>query len=280
MHFAKDEGDLMNINYEFVLPVVISFGVSVVLCPIVIPFLRILKFGQFVRDDGPQSHLRKAGTPTMGGLIILSSILLTSLIYTNKYPEIFPVLFMTLGFGLIGFLDDYIKVVMRRSLGLTPLYKLTAQFLVTSVFVYYYFRIAGMDTYTVIPFLHREYAMPAWFFVMLLYIVVLGTVNGVNFTDGLDGLCASVTVLVAIFLTAVSCGENHGIEPVFNGLICKTAYCILVAVRIGEVGLDIIYRGSVHKVGTAYINNRSFPAVQICFNKLYGRKPQRIGAEG
>ena len=99
------------------MPVVISFGISVILCPIIIPFLRKLKFGQYVRDDGPESHLKKAGTPTMGGLVILVSILLTSLIYIRRYPDIIPVLFMTLGFGIIGFLDDYIKVGMNLKMG-------------------------------------------------------------------------------------------------------------------------------------------------------------------
>ena len=96
----------MNLNLSILMPVVISFGISVILCPIIIPFLRKLKFGQYVRDDGPESHLKKAGTPTMGGLVILVSILLTSLIYIRRYPDIIPVLFMTLGFGIIGFLDD------------------------------------------------------------------------------------------------------------------------------------------------------------------------------
>ena len=102
----------MKINYDVVLPVLIAFGISVVLSPLVIPFLKKLKFGQFVRDDGPESHLKKSGTPTMGGLIILCSIVATSLIYVKQYPKILPILFVTLGFGLIGFLDDYIKVVM------------------------------------------------------------------------------------------------------------------------------------------------------------------------
>ena len=101
----------LNLDLSVLMPVIISFLVSVVLCPIIIPFLRRLKFGQTVRDEGPESHLKKNGTPTMGGLVILASILITSLIYVAKYPDIIPVLFMTLGFGLIGFLDDYIKVV-------------------------------------------------------------------------------------------------------------------------------------------------------------------------
>ena len=105
-------------KYEILLPVLTAFMLNVILGPIVIPFLKKLKFGQFVRDDGPESHLKKSGTPTMGGLIILTGIVITSLFYLEDYKNIRPILFVTLGFGLIGFLDDYIKVVMKRSLGL------------------------------------------------------------------------------------------------------------------------------------------------------------------
>ena len=104
----------MNLDFSIILPILIAFGISVVLSPIVIPFLKKLKFGQFVRDDGPETHLKKSGTPTMGGLIILLSLVITSLFYMKDYPDILPVLFVTLGFGLIGFLDDYIKVVMKH----------------------------------------------------------------------------------------------------------------------------------------------------------------------
>ena len=124
--------------FDTVIPVLLSFSISVILCPIVIPFLKWLKFGQYVRDDGPKSHLKKAGTPTMGGLIILISVVVTSSLYLRDYPEILPVIFATVGFGLIGFLDDYIKIVMRRSLGLRAWQKLVLQLLVTIIFVYYY----------------------------------------------------------------------------------------------------------------------------------------------
>ena len=199
---------------SILMPVVIAFGISVVLCPIVIPFLRKLKFGQFVRDDGPQSHLKKAGTPTMGGLIILVSILLTSLLYIRRYSELIPVLFMTLGFGIIGFLDDYIKVVMKRSLGLKPLQKMFGQFIVTVVFVCYYYNVAHMTATIRIPFMNSFFTMPDWLFIIFVFIVVLGTVNGVNFTDGLDGLASSVTLIVAVFFTVVSLGMNSGVEPI------------------------------------------------------------------
>ena len=112
---------------ETILAIIIAFVISAALCPVVIPMLHKLKFGQQVRQEGPQAHLKKQGTPTMGGLIILGSIIVTSLFYLKDYPKIIPVLFVTVGFGIIGFLDDYIKIVMKRSEGLNPKQKLAGQ---------------------------------------------------------------------------------------------------------------------------------------------------------
>lgn len=209
-----------NLSLSVFMPVIISFLISVVFCPILIPFLRKLKFGQTEREEGPQSHLKKNGTPTMGGLVILASILLTSLIYIVKFTEILPVLFMTLGFGLIGFLDDYIKVVKKRSLGLTPLQKMALQFIVTGVFIYYYFKIAGLDTSIKIPFVSGDgFVMPTWLFIIFVFIVVLGTVNGVNFTDGLDGLASGVTVIVATFFTIAALSLNPSMTPITGAVV-------------------------------------------------------------
>ena len=209
-----------NLSLSVFMPGIISFLISVVFCPILIPFLRKLKFGQTEREEGPQSHLKKNGTPTMGGLVILASILLTSLIYIGKFTEILPVLFMTLGFGLIGFLDDYIKVVKKRSLGLTPLQKMALQFIVTGVFIYYYFKIAGLDTSIKIPFVSGDgFVMPTWLFIIFVFIVVLGTVNGVNFTDGLDGLASGVTVIVATFFTIAALSLNPSMTPITGAVV-------------------------------------------------------------
>ncbi len=129
-------------------------------------------------------------------------------------------LFMTLGFGLIGFLDDYIKVVKKRSLGLTPSQKMTLQFIVTGVFIYYYFQVAGLDTSIKIPFVDGiGFVMPPWLFVIFVFIVVLGTVNGVNFTDGLDGLASGVTVIVATFFTIVSLTVNPEMTPITGAVV-------------------------------------------------------------
>ena len=201
-------------DYKLIVPVLISFALSLLMGPVVIPFLRNLKMGQTERVEGVQSHLKKAGTPTMGGVIILGSVLLTSVFYIKEYPKIIPVLFVTLGFGLIGFLDDYLKVVMKRSDGLFPKQKMALQIVVTAVFAYYLVKVTNVPMTLLIPFSSGKYLDIGWLSIPLLFVVVIGTVNGVNFTDGLDGLASSVTVLVATFFTVVAVGTRSGIEPV------------------------------------------------------------------
>ncbi|OKZ83880.1 MAG: phospho-N-acetylmuramoyl-pentapeptide-transferase [Clostridium sp. 44_14] len=205
--------------FDTVIPVLLSFSISIILCPVVIPFLKRLKFGQYVREDGPRSHLKKAGTPTMGGLIILISVAATSSLYLRDYPEILPILFSTVGFGLIGFLDDYIKVVMRRSLGLRAWQKLVLQFGVTVIFAYYYTEQLHYEMQMLIPFTGgiatgRYISLPIGLFLRFLFFVMVGTVNGTNFTDGLDGLASSVTLLVAVFFTVVAIGTGSTAAPV------------------------------------------------------------------
>ncbi len=208
---------------ETILAIIISFAISAVLCPIVIPFLHKLKFGQQVRQDGPQTHLKKAGTPTMGGLIILGSIVVTSLFYIHEYPKIIPVLFVTVGFGIIGFLDDYIKIVMKRSEGLTPWQKLAGQILITGIFTYYLMNSRDVGTQILVPFTGGfESGIMldlGYLYIPFVFLVLLGTDNGVNFTDGLDGLCTSVTILVATFLTLIALGEKSGISPITGAVV-------------------------------------------------------------
>ena len=201
-------------DYKFILPVLISFALSVILGPVVIPILRKLKMGQTEREDGVQSHLKKAGTPTMGGVIILASIVLTSLFFIKDYPNIIPIVFVTLGFGLIGFLDDYLKVVMKRSDGLFPKQKMGLQILVTAVFAFYIVKFTEVPMTMLIPFTDGKFLDLGILTIPMLFVVIIGTVNGVNFTDGLDGLASSVTVLVATFFTVVAIGTKSGIEPV------------------------------------------------------------------
>ena len=197
-----------------ILPILISFAISAALGPVVIPLLRKLKFGQTERDDGPQSHLKKTGTPTMGGLMILAGIIITSLIYVKDYPQIIPVLFVTAGFGIIGFLDDYIKIMLHRSEGLTPPQKMLGQFLVTGIFVFYLYNLKGGDMAMLIPFWPGHYLHLGWLAVPVAFLAIIGTVNGAHFTDGLAGLASSVTLLIATFFSVVAIGTQSGLHPI------------------------------------------------------------------
>lgn len=205
-------------DYSVLIPVLIAFALSVVMGPLIIPVLRKLKMGQTEREEGVKSHLKKAGTPTMGGVIILLSVVVTSVIYIKDYPKIIPILFVTLGFGIIGFLDDYLKVVLRRSDGLLPWQKMAGQILVTIVFIYYMIRYTQGAEKMLIPFTggfeHGVYLDLGWLAAPVMFLAILGTVNGANFTDGLDGLASSVTVLIATFFSVVAIGTGSGIEPV------------------------------------------------------------------
>ena len=197
-----------------IVPILISFALSAALGPFIIPLLKRLKAGQTVRDDGPSTHLKKSGTPTMGGILIMVSVAVTSVLYVKDYPKITPVLFLTLGFGLIGFLDDYIKVVLRRSMGLKPWQKMFLQIVVTGIFAYYLLNAADVSLTMRIPFMEGYFVDFGRLNIPLLFVVVIGTVNGTNFTDGLDGLASSVTVMVATFFTVAAVGTGAGIAPI------------------------------------------------------------------
>lgn len=202
---------------KVIIPVLIAFAITALLGPVVIPILRRLKVGQTEREE-LKSHLKKAGTPTMGGLMILAGIIVTSLIYMKDYPGVLPILFVTVGFGIIGFLDDYLKVVLRRSDGLLPWQKMTGQIVVTGVFIFYMARYTEGASKMLMPFTGGFetgiYLDLGWLAAPVMFLAILGTVNGANFTDGLDGLASSVTVLIATFFSAVAVGTGSGIEPV------------------------------------------------------------------
>ena len=204
----------VRMNIQVVFPVLISFAISVILGPVIIPFLRKLKMGQTERVEGVQSHLKKAGTPTMGGVIFLIAAVVTSLFYVKDYPAIIPVLFLTLGFGIIGFLDDYLKVVLKRSDGLLAWQKFGLQVVVTGIFVFYILNYTNIDLAMRIPFWPDHYLNLGWLAIPVLFFAVIGTVNGVNFTDGLDGLASSVTVSIATFFAIASIAAGSGVTPI------------------------------------------------------------------
>ncbi|OLO40795.1 phospho-N-acetylmuramoyl-pentapeptide-transferase [Alkalihalophilus pseudofirmus] len=200
-----------------------SFLIAVILSPIIIPFLRRLKFGQSIRDEGPKSHQKKSGTPTMGGIMILLSILLTTVIIISKFltftTEIWLLLFVTLGYGLLGFLDDFIKVVMKRNLGLTSKQKLVGQLVIAIIF-YLGLRMLDFSTEIVIPATNLSIDF-GWLYFPLIIVMLVGASNAVNLTDGLDGLLAGTGAIAfgafavlawnaEMFDVAIFCGAVVG----------------------------------------------------------------------
>lgn len=195
------------------LPAVLAFALSVAMGPVLIPVLKKLRVGQTVREDGPGTHLKKNGTPTMGGIIIVGAMILTGLLFVKRYPKIMPILFLTAGFGMVGLLDDYLKVVLRRSMGLSPGAKFLLQLLVTALYAVYLSRYADSAFLLKIPFSDRQIELGV-FNVPFLFFVTTATVNGTNFTDGLDGLATGVTLIVTVFFSVAAIGMQSGIEPV------------------------------------------------------------------
>ncbi|WCN38988.1 phospho-N-acetylmuramoyl-pentapeptide-transferase [Aneurinibacillus uraniidurans] len=170
-----------------------AFLIAVLLAPLFIPVLRRLKFGQTIREEGPKGHQKKAGTPTMGGIIILLALAFTVIKFSNWSVETMLLLLITLGYGLIGFLDDFIKIVLKRNLGLTAKQKLLGQFVIGAVFYYVLTRI-GYDTSVSVPGTSIKVEL-GWLYLPLVLIMTIGTSNAVNLTDGLDGLLAGTSAI-------------------------------------------------------------------------------------
>lgn len=199
-------------DFTWIWPVILAFTLTAVQGPVVIPFLLRLKVGQTEREEGPDSHKKKNGTPTMGGIMILLSVVVTSLLSLSSHPDILPVLILTVGFGLIGFLDDYIKVVLKRNLGLRAWQKLVLQFVVTGFFAWYLLFISKIGLEMQVPFTQKFISLGI-LNIPCLFFVVLGTVNGTNFTDGLDGLASTVTSVVALFFVAAAIMKESTVTP-------------------------------------------------------------------
>ena len=183
-----------------------TFLLSLITGPIIIPMLKRLKFGQTVRDDGPATHLKKMGIPTIGGLIFIIPMVLSVLFFAPQYPGIVPMLLVSIGFAAIGFIDDFIKVVKKSKDGLSARQKSFGLLLVSTVFAFYVAYSPSLGTGMILPFMGVEAVvdLPVWLFIPFIIIVMNAITNSVNLTDGVDGLCAGVTLIVAVFFTIVA----------------------------------------------------------------------------
>ena len=188
---------------DLIKTIFIGFLISGILGPIIIPALKKMGIGQSVREEGPKSHLKKTGTPTMGGIIILLALIATVFLVGNRDINTYILLIITLGFGLIGFIDDYIIVVRKDNTGLRAYQKLIGQFALAIAFSLYLYYSPNFNTELIVPFIGRTIDLGLFYLPFTVFVIV-GTVNSVNLTDGLDGLASGVTMIVLVFFAIVT----------------------------------------------------------------------------
>ena len=216
---------------------IISFFVTVILGMIVIPILRKFKVGQIERDDGPKSHLKKQGTPTMGGIMMIIAMIVIitgAYIYlsvTNQGElanNLLPILMLTIGFGVIGFIDDFKKLVLKNTKGLKPSYKMLGLLIISVAYVIYlvYGLHIGTDTY--IPILKDYIEMPVYIYIPFAIVVILATTNAINLTDGIDGLASSVSAIIITCLTIIGILFGHPEISVFGSAVIGTVLGFLM----------------------------------------------------
>ncbi len=186
----------------------VSFIITAVLGILLIPILEKLKFGQRVRSDGPKRHLSKTGTPTMGGIIFIPAIALATMLFSGINIDTAAVIFFMIGFGLIGFADDFIKIIKKRSLGLRANQKLLFQLILSAVLIVYVFSNYANPTEILVPFSNRRLDLGLFYIPFTVIFIILGTVNSVNLTDGLDGLVSGIVAIIGFFYTALLMESN------------------------------------------------------------------------
>lgn len=194
-----------------------SFTVTIVLSMIIIPILKKIKVGQIERDDGPKSHLKKQGTPTMGGVIFIIGIIIctiTSYLYYKKIGDfqlanrLLPMLILTIGFGVIGFIDDFKKLALKNTKGLNPANKMMGLFIISLIYIIFMLKFSDHRTEILIPIWKKEIVLPIYIYIPFAILVILGTTNAVNLTDGVDGLSSSVCSIIIACLTVISMINN------------------------------------------------------------------------
>ena len=201
----------MSLDFQIKI-LLLAFAITVILAIIIIPILKKLKVGQNERDDGPQSHIKKQGTPTMGGIIMMISIIVCSiggfLYYKGDEAEVsknlIPLVLVTIGFGLVGFVDDFIKLILKNTKGLKPAFKMLGLLLIAGGFAFYLVQIMKIGTDIIIPFAKTSITFPIWLYIPFAIFVMLGTTNAVNLTDGIDGLATSTSAIILTTLTVIA----------------------------------------------------------------------------
>ena len=198
------------------LNLIVAFVATFVVGLFVMPILKKFKVGQVVRNDGPKEHLKKQGTPTMGGIIMLIVIVVILAINSIKYPTLILTIISILGFGLVGFIDDYKKLVKKNTKGLSPLKKIFGLVLVTAIFIFMYLKVFKLGTDITLPFISSPITLSVGAFIIFIAFILIGTSNAVNLTDGLDGLASGVVAIIMTFFTIVAV-KNSNTEMIILG---------------------------------------------------------------
>lgn len=197
------------LNFRTLFALVLGFALASLIAPVILPMLHKLKFGQYIREDGPRTHLKKAGTPTMGGVIFIFSTIIATFILTRSLSdEAVIALYSFVGFGFVGFLDDLLKIIHKNNLGLRAWQKMILLLIISVLLAYYGYANNNIGTKILIPFT-KSYLDLGILYIPFMIFYFSGVTNAVNLTDGLDGLATSVTILVITFFALVSFGMGH-----------------------------------------------------------------------
>ena len=238
---------------SFLIAVVIAAGFVLITGPFFIPELHKLKFGQSIREEGPKSHQAKSGTPTMGGIMIILGITIGTLVAAPLSTEILLALFIMLGHFVLGFMDDYIKVVKKRNLGLKAKQKMLGQILIAVVTMVIGTQSLGIDTSVWVPVLNISVNIGIGYYFLLLFVMV-GTSNAVNLTDGLDGLAAGTVAIAASAYAVVCLTMGHPDLAIFCAAIVAACLAFLrfnahpAKVFMGDTG-SLALGGAMAAVG-------------------------------
>ena len=217
-------------DYSILITILVAFVITAILGPVFIPVLRRIKAGQSIREDGPKAHQTKAGTPTMGGLMIILAVVITCISMTIRQgvgSEMGILLVSFVLCGLIGFCDDFIKVVKKRNLGLTALQKLIFQIVIAVILAVYQSKVSSFGTSIYVPVV-KEYIDLGWFYIPFVAFVLVAMVNAVNLTDGLDGLAGGCTAITALFLAITGAGIGYTSSSIFSAAIAGACFGFLL----------------------------------------------------
>lgn len=210
------------------LNLLIAFIATVILGIFVIPKLKKLKIGQMVRDDGPKTHLKKNGTPTMGGIIMIVVITAILVFYATKNSILFLPIVLIFGYGMVGFVDDYKKLVLKNTDGLSPKLKMLGLFIVSSIFIVLYLNVFHLGTDIIIPVFNQPFGLSTAVFIFFTMFVLLGTANAINFTDGLDGLASGIVAIIMTFFTIIAVKNGDKDMIVLGSVTVGTCIAFLI----------------------------------------------------